>query len=127
MDTKGYPGDVVHISADKPIMIAQIITKASGQSKMTIVPPIEQYYDTEFSVKCQFEGLSIYSTDNPGPIYKPIGLSGYVYVPFNATECSLGKANGIIVVVNRIDASIIDMQYISNPVLKVRLSFTMNY
>lgn len=122
-----YPGDVVHISADKPIMIAQIITKASGQSKMTIVPPIEQYYDTEFSVKCQFEGLSIYSTDNPGPIYKPIGLSGYVYVPFNATECSLGKANGIIVVVNRIDASIIDMQYISNPVLKVRLSFTMNY
>ncbi|CAG2236249.1 SLC44A2_4_5 [Mytilus edulis] len=56
-------GDIVHVTANKPIMICQILTTGSKQGLMLNVPPTEQYFEYNFNTHCRYNGFAIISGD----------------------------------------------------------------
>ncbi|CAC5382365.1 CSMD [Mytilus coruscus] len=84
-------GDIIHVTANKPIMICQILTTGSKQGLMLNVPPTEQYFEDKFNTHCRYNGFAIISGDedvtiNSEPII--IGHSGYIAIKMDSSSCS---------------------------------------
>ncbi|VDI66854.1 Hypothetical predicted protein [Mytilus galloprovincialis] len=121
-------GDIVHVTANKPIMICQILTTGSKQGLMLNVPPIEQYFEIDFHTHCGYNGFVIDSGDedvtyNSEP--RIIGQSGYFAIKIDSNSCQSSRLgfrhSTIFGQRDHADTPYIkDVQYFSKPFLRVR-------
>ncbi|CAG2204822.1 unnamed protein product [Mytilus edulis] len=84
-------GDIVHVTANKPIMICQILTTGSKQGLMLNVPPTEQYFEVDFHIHCGYNGFVI---DEDVTYYSEpriIGNSGYIAIKIDSNSCQSSR------------------------------------
>ncbi|XP_071123897.1 uncharacterized protein [Mytilus edulis] len=119
-------GDIVHVMANKPIMICQILTTDSKQGIMLNVPPTEQYFEFSFNTHCGYNGFAIISGDSDVTIYSEqriIGISGYIATKIDSNSCASFNSGykHSTMFGQRHHAGtpyIKDVQYFSNPFLR---------